>query len=364
MAIPSYVRTIWENLTSPAINATNLNKIENGINDVTNETNAQSADIDNLQSPAYIPITPSPTPPVVHTEGALFYDETTHSISYYNDVSSMTLNVGQEVVARVYNNTGNTISNGQVVRGDSGAIGGVPTVNLAQADLLSTSVVAGVATHDIPDATEGFITVIGTLSGINTSAFLVGTRLYLSDTVAGGYDDSPPERASYIGQVLVSDVSNGKIIIRPKSLTELPSALGSMNGGHADSALTADTWYPVINYTGSTNVIMTTDETNGSITALISGKYKITASIAVIFDTIGNTQETFYVRIVGDGGTTSAAIPSFLPRDGTAASAYPTFFTELVGGEAYTMEVSCTDSLTGVTYPLASFAIETVHLNL
>ena len=35
MALPNYVKTVWKNLTAPAINATNLNKIENGIYDAT-----------------------------------------------------------------------------------------------------------------------------------------------------------------------------------------------------------------------------------------------------------------------------------------------------------------------------------------
>ena len=33
MALSSYVKTVWQNLTAPAINATNLNKIEEGIFD-------------------------------------------------------------------------------------------------------------------------------------------------------------------------------------------------------------------------------------------------------------------------------------------------------------------------------------------
>jgi len=48
MAIPEYVPTAWVNDNTPALNSTNLNKIEKGIEDVTAEVNLVEAKIPNI----------------------------------------------------------------------------------------------------------------------------------------------------------------------------------------------------------------------------------------------------------------------------------------------------------------------------
>ncbi|MFZ5352735.1 MAG: hypothetical protein ACOZCL_08430 [Bacillota bacterium] len=44
MGLLAYIKTVWQNGLAPAINATNLNKIEQGIYDVTKEVIAHTAE--------------------------------------------------------------------------------------------------------------------------------------------------------------------------------------------------------------------------------------------------------------------------------------------------------------------------------
>jgi len=94
-----------------------------------------------------------PTP----STGRTYYDVNDHALSYFPDTPNMdvTINIGQESVIWVYNNTGSDISNGQALH-ISGANGGgdEPTVELAIAsgntDITDTRYqVSGIATHEI-----------------------------------------------------------------------------------------------------------------------------------------------------------------------------------------------------------------------
>jgi len=51
MSLSSYIKTLWKNLQSPAINETHLNKIEEGIYDVTEQTIQNEGAINTLNQP-------------------------------------------------------------------------------------------------------------------------------------------------------------------------------------------------------------------------------------------------------------------------------------------------------------------------
>jgi len=103
----AYIKTIWKNLSTPAINETNLNKLEEGIYDATEGVTGLEGKVTDLESPLSVDYTPQGTAPS-HKEGRVFYDNNSHALSYYNDVDDMTLNIGQEVIVRVHNATGAT----------------------------------------------------------------------------------------------------------------------------------------------------------------------------------------------------------------------------------------------------------------
>ena len=109
-----------------------------------------------------------------HEEGLVFYDNTKKALSYYNDESETTVNLGKELIRKVYNNNGSTLTNGTAVRLDGGVNAGIPTVLRAQATTVNNSAVFGVCTHDIPTNQTGYVTIWGELGSYNTSGFTAG----------------------------------------------------------------------------------------------------------------------------------------------------------------------------------------------
>lgn len=160
-------------------------------------------------------ITLSPITEPTHAEGRLFYDTNNKSLSFHNDISDTTLQIGEESWIRVCNNTGSQINNGQVVY-ISGFDGNCPEVSLARADTVSTSRVIGVATHDIPNTQQGYITTFGAIRNVDTSAVSAGTAIYLSSTTFGGVSATKPTGSNYdvrLGYVGVQDAVNGTFLV-------------------------------------------------------------------------------------------------------------------------------------------------------
>lgn len=157
-----------------------------------------------------------------YSVGTLWYNPTYQCLSVYDDISGTSIEVGQETVVRVRNNTGSTIADGQVVY-ISGALGQNPTIALAKADAELTSLTIGVATHSIPNNTVGKITISGLINDLNTSAFADGDALFLSSATAGSLTNVAPSSPNYVvpvGIVAHSHITQGKILVR----TDLPIA--------------------------------------------------------------------------------------------------------------------------------------------
>ena len=131
---------------------------------------------------------------------------------------NVNLQIGQEKIVRVYNETGSTITEGQVVR-IIGSDGTRITVDLPQAtSALSSDTVLGVATEDIPNLSEGFVTSYGRVNNLDTSAYTEGDKLYLSQTTPGGLTNlvpPAPNKRIYIGIVVRSLPANGIIFVQP-----------------------------------------------------------------------------------------------------------------------------------------------------
>lgn len=167
----------------------------------------------------YIDFTPRGHDDVAHVEGRVFYDSDHKALAYYNEESDVTVELGRELLLRVYNNTGSTITNGAAVY-LSGSGSGYPTVAPADAtDETKIFNVIGLATHDIEDSSYGYVTGFGDVRGLNTSTFSVGDALYVDPTNPGGLTKTAPKYPNFsvlVGYVIVSDASNGEIFVRPQ----------------------------------------------------------------------------------------------------------------------------------------------------
>ncbi len=147
--------------------------------------------------------TATPTP----TTGRLQWDTTEAGPSIVMGGGNVNLQIGQETVVRVYNNTGSTMTDGQVVY-VTGSQGQRLTVALAQANADSTSAaILGMVTETIPNNSQGFITVQGTVHNVNTSGTSDGDIVYLSPTTAGAWTTTKPVAPQHM--VLVGYVVKG-----------------------------------------------------------------------------------------------------------------------------------------------------------
>ena len=186
-------------------------------------------DLNNAGSPAW-------------REGRLFWDGVEHALSYYNDDEDITINVGQELVAKVRNNTATTIVNGSAVY-VTGAVGNRPTVALAQGDAAATARVVGVMTHDLAKNGDGYVTLIGVVRGFDTGAWPVGTLLYLSTTTPGGLTDVKSGFGDAVASVTLSHGVNGWLYVRPRDLWSLDVPTdGDVHGRYWDGS--THVWTP------------------------------------------------------------------------------------------------------------------------
>ena len=137
----------------------------------------------------------------------------------------VTLQIGQEFLARVVNKTGGNLLESQysAVRVDD-AVGQRLAVVLAQADSAANATgTLGIVTENISNNQEGFITLIGQVRNINTTGSLQGEtwadgdELWLSPTTAGGLTNIRPTAPNFkvpVGYVKYVHVNNGKIFVR------------------------------------------------------------------------------------------------------------------------------------------------------
>lgn len=159
-----------------------------------------------------------------YKEGYFFYDNVKKALAYYNDIEGVEVNTGQELIFRVYNDTGSIITNGSVVYPNGS------TVGLADAKYKDKSRLVAVATHDIPNESFGWVTKIGQVGGLDTSSYNLGDILRLqsngtfsTDTqVDGAYD-------IIIGVVDVVHATEGVITVDIVG-TELTAEVVDTNG--------------------------------------------------------------------------------------------------------------------------------------
>lgn len=158
-----------------------------------------------------------------YQEGLIFYANGVFNA--YIDEADITLQIGQEFWVKVRNNTGVTIPDGKVVY-ITGAIGQNPTIELADASSFSTAYTLGVTTHSIENNTNGYVTTIGRVNGIDMSAFSDGDEVYLSETTAGELTNIKPISPNSVVTVgtVLNSVANGSLLVKvtePVSINDL-----------------------------------------------------------------------------------------------------------------------------------------------
>lgn len=202
------------------------------------------------------------TSPTTYTPGVgkLGWSSSDGTLEFQLVGGNVTLQIGQEQVARVVNKTDPSIdlleSNYQVVK-VGGAQGNRLKVALAQANNDANSAeTLGLVTEDIPRNQEGFITTSGIVRNINTTGslqgetWLDGDMLFLSGTVAGKITKikpSAPIHTVILGYVIRAHATQGQIYVKVDNgyelgeLHDVNTNLSKTTPVDADSVLLQDT---------------------------------------------------------------------------------------------------------------------------
>lgn len=158
-------------------------------------------------------------------EGLLRWNPTDGTLDVGMSGGDVTMQLGQEMYAKVRNAAGyQKILNGQPVY-ISGRTGVYPNVQLSRSDVEATSANLGIATQDIDSPGFGYITTFGYVRGIKTdysgsgnwgTTWAAGDKLYISKTIAGqltNVEPSAPHHSDIVGTVGVVSATQGSILV-------------------------------------------------------------------------------------------------------------------------------------------------------
>lgn len=164
-----------------------------------------------------------------------------------------TLQLGQEELVYAMNQTGGTISNGDVVY-VSGSQGQRVVVSLAQAVTTPTNqVFIAVATQAINNNQMGYLTRFGIVREVNTAAYLEGDILWVSSTAGKMTSLQPSKPYSQIAVAIVTRAHavQGTIMVSPYNVPRLGqltdvSVAGATDGQALVYQASTGLWIPGI----------------------------------------------------------------------------------------------------------------------
>ena len=140
------------------------------------------------------------------------------------DLSVAVAGSTSNVLLPVRNITGATLTKGTAVY-ISGATGQISTVSKAIATSDATSAqTLGLVTANIANNANGNVTLIGTITNINTSAYTDGQQLYLSPTTAGTLTATKPyapDHLVYMAVVEHAHPTQGKLFVKVQNGYEM-----------------------------------------------------------------------------------------------------------------------------------------------
>lgn len=195
----------------------------------------------------------------------------------------VTQQVGLEQYMVVKNITGSTLLNGKCI-GFAGSSAGRATGHYMIADGSMPSLHAlGVATMDITNGNEGYVTTYGYVRDLDTSAWSMGDILYVSPTVAGNLTNVKPTAPNLvipIAVVLVSSATVGVLVVRPTLTLELK--YGSFINTTSLTAAAINTAYAATFNTTLTSAGVSVGTPTSRIVTAVAGQYDFTVNVQAV----------------------------------------------------------------------------------
>ena len=156
--------------------------------------------------------------PAETTNYDLPYPLSSDSVNVHEDIQNLAETIDDLLISiglpyhtlEVSNTSGVTI-----VKGDPVYIVGhgatKPRVAKSDASTLSTFPVIGLAQANITNTSDGVIVLTGVFTGVNTSSFTVGNRLYVA--AGGGLTQTQPTTGGGVVGVVAKSAASGTILV-------------------------------------------------------------------------------------------------------------------------------------------------------
>jgi len=233
---------------------------------------------------------------VASADGSVTVTTTSGAVDLSVAVAASTTNV----ICQVRNTTGATLTKGTVVY-ITGATGQLPTVSKALATGDTTSAqTLGVMSADLANNSNGYVTIIGLVTGMDTSAYTDGAQLYLSPTTAGTYTTTKPHAPDHLVYVAIVEHAHptqGKLFVKVQNGYELDElhnvAAQSPSNGQVIIYNASTSLWEKANITGTANQVTVTNgagsiglslpstinvNTTGSAGSLVASDFSIVQS--------------------------------------------------------------------------------------
>lgn len=277
--------------------------------------------------------------PLGSEPGSINYDPVKGTMNVRNIFPNSSIQVGQESVVFVINNTGITIPDGKVVN-----ISGYDATNdameivLAIADSVENTEVLGITTTIMVDGALGLVTVFGRVNDLDTTSFTEGVIVFLSDTVAGDLTTTKPAIPIQMGHVGKVNATTGFIQVEIRELEK------SIFGGFshlADQTFTANVSKALQFNKNEEFSGITHSETvnNEEFTFPSGGVYQATAEVQYT-RTVGGGTDALNIFLSKDTGTGFENV-----ADTNVKLAVNTAGVTTVSPLTITFRVSSTDSI-------------------
>ncbi len=216
----------------------------------------------------------------------MMYWNNTEDCVNITQADGSTLQVGLENYIRVYNNTGNTFTNGTFIEFIGvDAEGDSPTFRAFVNDANTQPLYSiGVLTNDVASNTHGRATVLGLVRDIDTTGSVVGESwsigdvLWANPTYPGKFTKvkpTSPNVAISVAAVVTTGVTNGSILVRPSIWPRLRYGDFYSTVTQAAPAPNQDVKLAIGNVLITSGFTLT----DNTITALDSGLYKFDSRV-------------------------------------------------------------------------------------
>ena len=292
---------------------------------------------------------------ITSTDGSVTVTTTGSTADLSVAVAASTTNV----VCYVRNATGATLTKGTAVY-INGATGQNPTVIKAQANNDANSAqTLGLMTADLANNSNGYVTIIGLITNINTSAFTDGEQLYLSPTTAGALTATKPYAPSHLVYVAIVEHAHptqGKLFVKVQNGYEMDelhnvSAQSPSNGQTLIYNTSTSLWEKA-NLTAGTGISVSNGA--GSITVNNTGVTSVSVTSPVA-STGGTTPTISLAASYGDTQNPYASkTANYVLAAPNGSSGVPTF-RAIVAADIPTLNQNTTGSAATLTTPRAIY---------